>query len=173
MDIQHLALRPNTCCYVTACGWKCSTTCHSWEKEPPPPQKKTTWDVMLIPNPQAGLPHRTHQSATLQVWTVRRTGKQTRADTCQPRGPTVRQMQTYTCQQRESIYIIHTGRRAANSIAPPSPPRFVWAINRNPLLLPSTGPVSLCSASVCLHATCLCRPQDRPTTLSARTHSKI
>lgn len=49
-----------------------------------PSISKLTWNVMLIPNPHAGFPHRTHQSVTLQ--TVSRTGKQTRADTCQPGG---------------------------------------------------------------------------------------
>lgn len=74
------------------------------------------------------------------------------------------------------LYRAHAGGCGANSVTPPAAPRRVWAINRDPLSLPSTGSVCLCvpHLSVFLRSRWLCRdsttdPQHIPH--SAHAHS--
>lgn len=50
---------------------------------------KLTWNVMLIPNPHAGFPHRVHRSVILER--VSRTGKQTDGGRHTPAGSTTSQ----------------------------------------------------------------------------------
>lgn len=104
-------------------------------------------------------PHMEHQRITLLIWTVSQTGEQTQADRHLPARLTItqtgRQPVKMTHQHLVTtkktrggegfyLYLNQTGRCAANSILPLSLPRwFVWAINRPPLLWPSTKSICL------------------------------
>lgn len=70
MDMQHLALRPNTCCHRLWLEVKHDMSVVKRKKKKNNRQhalqevhssiSRLTWNVMLFQNPHVGFPHKTH-----------------------------------------------------------------------------------------------------------------
>lgn len=143
--MQHLALRPNTRCHrLWLEVWHDMSLVKTMEKQNKTKQKKSpqqcnklcrrcipafskpTWNVMLIPNPHAGFPHRTHHSVTHRqsAGQMSRHGP-THASVEDPQSDKCRHKLVNSADRSESIYIPHMQVDVPQTASPhPHPPRL-------------------------------------------------